>query len=433
MYGGGTFITQNKTLPGVYANFISKRTAEANISDRGVAALATELDFGEEGKVFAVEVNDFITNSMNIFGYSYDSEKLLFIREIFKHAKKVLFYRLGTSVKAVNSYAEARYGGTRGNDISIVVSSNIDNSTLFDVKTVVDGRERDRQTVSSSAELTPNAWVNFKKEATLELTAGEKLTGGENASITGEDHQTFLGVIGAYSFNTLCCSVSDKTTVDLYSQFTKRMRDEQGVKFQLVAWQAEGDHEGIIDVRNKIKTDGEIPEHSLVYWIAGAEAACTLKASLTDMEYDGELSVITEDIDEEEAIKKGYFVFHNANGYIKVLTDINSLTTLTTEKGEAFMSNQTIRIIDNIAIDTASLYYSRYHGKVPNNKDGRASLWNDGVKLFTKYEKLETIEDFDDKQLTVSEGEKKKAVVFDVKELKIINVMEQLYMSIVIV
>ena len=433
MYGGGTFITQNKTLPGVYANFISKRTASAEVSDRGIAAVALSLDFGEEGKVFTVEAGDFLTRSMSIFGRAYDDEKLLFVREIFKHAKKVLFYRLVTSTKAENDYATAKHGGMRGNDITIVISSNVDDTSLYDVKTMVDGRERDRQTVAKASELAANIWVDFKTDATLAVTAGDKLTGGEDADVTGEDHQTFLDVISSYSFNTLCCSAGEAATVTLYSEYTKRMREDRGVKFQLVAWQAEGDHEGIIDVRNKVETTDNIPEHALVFWIAGAQAACKLKESLTDTEYDGELSVITKDINEEDAIKNGHFVFHNANGDIKVLTDINSLKTLTEEKGEAFKSNQTIRIIDNIAVDTAVLYYSRYHGKVPNNKDGRASLWNDGVKLFRKYEQLEAIEDFDDKSLTVTEGEKKKAVLFDVKDLKVVNVMEQLYMSIIIV
>lgn len=34
--GGGTFLTQNKTLPGTYINFDSVASASAAISDRGV-------------------------------------------------------------------------------------------------------------------------------------------------------------------------------------------------------------------------------------------------------------------------------------------------------------------------------------------------------------------------------------------------------------
>ena len=36
--GGGTFVTQNKTLPGAYINFVSA-AASATLSDRGIATM----------------------------------------------------------------------------------------------------------------------------------------------------------------------------------------------------------------------------------------------------------------------------------------------------------------------------------------------------------------------------------------------------------
>jgi len=35
MLGGGTFITQNKVMPGTYMNFVSAARASATLSDRG--------------------------------------------------------------------------------------------------------------------------------------------------------------------------------------------------------------------------------------------------------------------------------------------------------------------------------------------------------------------------------------------------------------
>lgn len=46
MLGGGTWITQNKQIPGIYINVISKSRATAEMADRGVAAMALELDWG---------------------------------------------------------------------------------------------------------------------------------------------------------------------------------------------------------------------------------------------------------------------------------------------------------------------------------------------------------------------------------------------------
>ena len=55
--GGGTFITQNKVLPGSYINFISAATASAGLSERGIAALPMPLDYAPTG-VFEVTGED---------------------------------------------------------------------------------------------------------------------------------------------------------------------------------------------------------------------------------------------------------------------------------------------------------------------------------------------------------------------------------------
>ena len=44
--GGGTFLTQNKVLPGAYINFVSAAKASATLSDRGYAAMGIELELG---------------------------------------------------------------------------------------------------------------------------------------------------------------------------------------------------------------------------------------------------------------------------------------------------------------------------------------------------------------------------------------------------
>ena len=64
--GGGTFVTQNKTLPGAYINFVSAAAASATLSDRGIATMPLELDWGKEGEVFEVTNGDFQKNSMEI-------------------------------------------------------------------------------------------------------------------------------------------------------------------------------------------------------------------------------------------------------------------------------------------------------------------------------------------------------------------------------
>lgn len=116
--------------------------------------------------------------------------------------------------------------------------------------------------------------------------------------------------IEPYAYNALCCPASDATTVRLYQQFCSRVRDEVGSKFQLVAWQpSTADYEGIIGVWNTVThpTIANVPTHSLVYWVAGAEAGCAVNKSLTNFKYDGELTINTDytQAELEAALKAG--------------------------------------------------------------------------------------------------------------------------------
>ena len=113
--GGGTFLVQNKILPGAYINFISVPYASATLSDRGYATIPLPMSWGPEGKMFTVELANFIKNSQKIFGYAYTALELLPMREIFKNAKTVHFYRLNMDgKKAKNQFATAKYPGVRG-------------------------------------------------------------------------------------------------------------------------------------------------------------------------------------------------------------------------------------------------------------------------------------------------------------------------------
>lgn len=61
--GGGTWLTQNKVLPGSYINFSSIAKASATLSDRGYAAAPFVLSWGPEGEIFPVTAGEFQKNS----------------------------------------------------------------------------------------------------------------------------------------------------------------------------------------------------------------------------------------------------------------------------------------------------------------------------------------------------------------------------------
>ncbi|MDE6984909.1 MAG: phage tail protein, partial [Lachnospiraceae bacterium] len=127
--GGGNFITQNKELPGAYINFVSTASASVKLSDRGIATMPLELDWGKEGEIFEVNSEDFQKNSLKIFGYAFDSPALKGIGDLFMGAKTLYAYRLnGGGEKASNAFATALYCGVRGNDLKVVVQANADNA-----------------------------------------------------------------------------------------------------------------------------------------------------------------------------------------------------------------------------------------------------------------------------------------------------------------
>lgn len=437
--GGGSWLTQNKVLPGSYINFASLAKASAALSDRGVAAAPFVLSWGPEGTVFEVTAADFQKNSKSIFGYGYDAPEMLALREIFCNATKVYCYRLGTSTKASNTFATAKYGGKRGNALTIKIAADVDNTGYYIVSTLLDGIAVDEQRAKTAADLVANDFVTFKTGATLGNTAGAPLENGADcASITGEHYQAFLDAVESYSFNTLCCPVnpkdtSTKSTVALFANFTKRMREDVGAKFQLCTIKPETDSEGVIGVWNDATANGAETD-ALVYWVAGAQAAVAVNKSLTNSKYNGELTIDTNYTQAalEAAIKAGKFMFHNVNGTVRVLEDINTLVTLTAEKGEIFQSNQTVRVCDQIANDVAVLFNTRYVGIVPNDASGRATLWNDIVKLIQQLETLRAVEDFDPDTVSVNIGDRKGSVLLTIDGLNIVNAMSQLYMSVII-
>lgn len=430
--GGGTFTSQNKILPGSYINFVSVTSANPTLSDRGTVAMPLELNWGEDEKIFTVTQEDFQKNSMKIFGYEYTANELKGLRDLFLNAKTLYAYKLTSGgVKASNTYATAKFCGTRGNDLKIVISKNADNESNFDVVTYLSTTVVDKQlNVTTASELVDNDFVTFKKSAILTVTAGTALIDGTNGTVDGTSHQNFINLIENYSFNTLGVVVTDETTKKLYTAFTKRMRDDVGSKFQTVLYNCKADYEGVINVKNKV-TDIGANEASIVYWVTGAEGACAVNSSLTNATYAGEYTIFADytQSELEKAIKAGEFTFHKVGDDINVLTDITSLTTLTEDKNELFQSNQTVRVCDQIGNDIAVLFNTKYIGKIPNDASGRVSLWTDITKYMKELLTLRAIEDFEDEDVTVSAGQTKTAVVVDAN-ITVVNAMEKLYMTV---
>lgn len=236
-----------------------------------------------------------------------------------------------------------------------------------------------------------------------------------------------------YEFNVLCAYTSETADIASYIAKLKYWRDEMGKKCQVVVYNAEApNYEGVINVVSAVSDDGA-DAHALTAWVAGAEAGCEVNESCTNMTYDGEFTIECDKTQTqlEECLKAGEIAFHLVYGDVCLLEDINSLTTLTKDKGDDFRYNQTIRVIDQIANDIAKLFNTKYLGKIPNDKSGRVSLWGDIVAHHRKLEELRAIEDFDSELVVVEQGSNKKTVVVQ-DAVKVVNAMAILYMTVVV-
>lgn len=438
--GGGTFTSQNKKLPGVYLNFVSAKKDYSAMGERGTAALPLVLDWGPENTVEKLEASEFVQEARKRLGYDAQAPELLPFREVFRNAKALYYSRLNGGARAENEFASARFSGSRGNALKIVIQTVPSGNEVpkegeparYQVITLLDGREEDTQIVSASSELVPNAYVEFKADAALKETAGTPLSGGTSGeTVTGEDFQRFLDQIQAYSFHTLGCPWEEPQASALFAAFTRRMRDELGVKFQTVLFRCPAGYEGVLSVENSVK--GQAGGPSLVYWVTGASAGCAVNASNTNRAYDGELAVDTSHTQAQlaEGLRQGKFLFHRCGDQIRVLEDVNTLTGFTEEKGEDFRFNQTIRVLDQIAMDVGSLFVSRYLGRIPNDAPGRISLWNDLVTHHRELERLRAIENFDPEQIQVEQGNTKKSVAVR-DRVQVTGAMSQLYMRITV-
>ncbi|MFM9413340.1 phage tail sheath subtilisin-like domain-containing protein [Peptococcus simiae] len=381
-WGGGLYTVQNKEIPGAYFKFESEPSTPNVFSDRGVVAVAAELDWGAEGKVVTIDRETFLRQSDQLLGYAFTDSELRPWRELFVGANKVLVYRLGKGVKASNKLAEAVYPGTVGNLLAVAIEATGDK---FDVVTYLRGQEVDRQTVKAAADLKANAWVTFKS-GDLAKAEALPLTGGTSGTATGTDHQKALTAFEGYRFDVLLCASDDKTTKKLYVEWTKQAVREAGLYHQLVAHNLEkADDEYIINLYNTV-TDPGAPKHALAWYLAGIEAGCAVNKDLTAHAYLGEYAIDTEGLGasrQKELKAQGRLVFINVDDTPTVFMDINSLHTFSPEHGEDFRYNQCMRVLNQRANDVQKIFTRFYLGKAGTDADSRTMFKNDIVNNMT--------------------------------------------------
>lgn len=383
---GGNWTAQNKVRPGIYINFTSKGARTLTPGERGVLAGIHPLSWGPVGEIMTIDPSADVTPYI---GYGITAPQARFLREALKGTDvtgaptKILLYRPAAADSAAASAsvsegvaAAARYPGARGNDISIVVSENVDAEGVFLVDTLVDGVQVDQQCASTVADLHPNAWVQFSGSGPLAAAAGVTLAGGADGTPAPSAYPDFLTALEPYSFDILAYGGTDNTVRDAFAAFVKRISSQEGRYAQLVTTGADhADSRFVINCKSGVVLDGGevLTPQDTVWWLAGAEAGAQYYQSLSCAAYPGAVDVAPRLTGSqiETAILGGDIVLSEEFGQVRIETDINTLTTYTEEAGEVFHKNRSMRTCSSLANDIYREFSLHYKGKVNNTVEGR--------------------------------------------------------------
>ena len=215
-----------------------------------------------ENEVVTIENSEFQKGSLALTGYAYTADELRPLREIFANAKTLHLFRLNSGgAKAACKYAEAKYPGKIGNELKIVIQQNegftASTNEVYDVSTYIGTTLVDTQkAVKAVADLPDNDYLHWKGSEALTENAGLLLTGGNvparcRMQLTRHSSTRSSRTGGLRSTRSAATRRTARSRVPRFANWTRRLRDEQGVKFQCVLHgYPAADYEGAISVKN---------------------------------------------------------------------------------------------------------------------------------------------------------------------------------------
>lgn len=431
---GGTWTSQNKIRPGAYINFKSKKNVIASIGERGIATLPLTLPWGAEKEIITIHADDDLSK---VLGINISDNSALLIREVFKKAKTLLLYRLNEGSKATATLEEltinAKYSGTKGNNITVIIQNDIDDTSKFEVITTFEGNKVDKQLVKTIDDLKPNGYVEFEGTGELKTTSGLPLKGGDDGTVTNENYTDYLSAIEAYEFHTIGIPTKESDIKAVATDFVKRLK-EDGRQVQLVLENyAEADSENVISVKNGvILGDGtKITSDKAVAFVTGATAGANINQSNTYLQYEDAIDVDIKYTNKEiiDALNNGEIVFTINNRKVVIEQDINTLKTFTEDKDKDYRKNRLIRTLYEINNGIKLLWETNYIGKIANSVDGRILFKKDVIKFLEQLQEIDALENVVPEDIEIEKGKDKDSVLVKV-EVQPIDSMEKLYMNV---
>lgn len=440
---GGTWQTQNKIRPGVYIRFASSGGDNLNVGSRGTVAICKAMSWGPVATVSALAATD---DSTPYCGYPRGSAGALFLDQIFlgtdrtSPPTKVLLYRptangsAQASAEVGDMTVTARYPGSRGNDISIIVEEESGVSG-FTVSTIVDGTAVDRQSgITQISGLAANDWVTFSGTGAPTATTGAPLSGGLDGTVESAAYSAFLSNIEPYSFDVLIYDGTDQNVLTSMTAFVKRLSEDTGRYSQLVAANVPSPNSPYVisNISGATLADGTVlTAGEVCWWLGGAEAGASYTQSLTYAGYPGAAaSTMMTNAQYENAILSGQIALSSDNGRVMIEDDINSLTALNGQP-ESFKYNKTIRLIAQIANDIYAQFSENYIGVVNNNDAGRERFKAAVVGYMLDLQSEEAIQNFVPDDVEVLPGASVNAILVNTA-VQPVGSVEKIYMTVTV-
>lgn len=434
---GGTWIDQNKVRPGVYINYKSAPSSLASMGERGTVAIGWLSDWVESGKFYVIED----PSDCEKLGHAITDDEMLFVRQILKGtnrtngAKKILVYALAATgatkaTKTVSGFVcTAKNAGTFGNNLS--VSWLLGEFSVFLKGELVESFEAE-----DIAGLSVSKWVDFS--GTFPEVGGScALEGGTNGTASSSAYSSMLEALKTESFDVVIYDKNDGQNKSLFANFVKSQSNNEGNKCQAVLCNyTEADNECVISVYPQSLTliDGTVlQEGQVTWWVGGATAGANVNESLTYANHPDAADVTPKltSSEQEAAITAGNFAFISQFGKIQVLTDINTFTSFSTNKGRAFRKNRVVRTVFGLCNDIYKAFALYYIGVTDNDEEGRKSLKGEILNIMDRYQGNRALQNVETDDVTVLKGVDSDAVVIEIY-CQPVDSIEKIYINITI-
>lgn len=194
---------------------------------------------------------------------------------------------------------------------------------------------------------------------------------------SGDNISEALTYFEGVEFNLMCMPSAETSDVTAIKTFIKKMNEVVKYKCDAILANEKADSEAIINYTAKnIVVGGEsvtTANHSAR--IAGLIEGTPLHQSITFATLSDVDAI--ENLTKEQAdtrIDNGELILVREMGKVRVARGVNSLTTLTDIKGNAFQKIKLRKTLNLIHNDLRRVIVEKYIGKVPNNYDNKCVL-----------------------------------------------------------